>query len=224
MTTNRSAPTATVVPVLIYEDVGDAIDWLCRAFGFAERLRAERNGVIGHAQLAVEEGAVMLGRQGGPFSSPQANAVSQYVHIPVVDVDRHFQHAKQCGARMRLLVGVLLATAGTACGSLLGPSEAGLSAPKDPGRVVARVRDQAGLPVERAYVCLEMPNSVGSFFKECSWTGPDGMITFSGVPAGRRPVELTPPNGFTTAIGDLRREVDVVKGRESTVDFALTRA
>jgi hypothetical protein len=64
MTTNRSAPTATVVRVLIYEDIGKAIDWLCGAFGFSERLRAERNGVIGHAQLAVEEGAIMLGGEG----------------------------------------------------------------------------------------------------------------------------------------------------------------
>ena len=39
---NRSAPTATVVPVLIYEDVAKAIVWLCEAFGFSERLRAAR--------------------------------------------------------------------------------------------------------------------------------------------------------------------------------------
>jgi len=100
MVTNRSAPTATIVPILIYEDVGQAIDWLCRAFGFSERLRAEREGVIGHAQLAVAEGAIMLGRQGGPFRSPQGNEISQYVHVTVADVDRHFEHAKQCGARV----------------------------------------------------------------------------------------------------------------------------
>jgi uncharacterized glyoxalase superfamily protein PhnB len=100
MVTNRSAPTATIVPILIYEDVGQAIDWLCRAFGFSERLRAERDGVIGHAQLAVAEGAIMLGRQGGPFRSPQGNEISQYVHVTVADVDRHFEHAKQCGARV----------------------------------------------------------------------------------------------------------------------------
>jgi uncharacterized glyoxalase superfamily protein PhnB len=100
MVTNRSAPTSTIVPILIYEDVGQAIDWLCRAFGFSERLRAERDGVIGHAQLAVAEGAIMLGRQGGPFRSPQGNEISQYVHVTVADVDRHFEHAKQCGARV----------------------------------------------------------------------------------------------------------------------------
>lgn len=29
MVVNRSAPPSSVVPVLIYEDVGEAIDWLC---------------------------------------------------------------------------------------------------------------------------------------------------------------------------------------------------
>jgi len=100
MITNRSAPTATVVPILIYEDVGQAIDWLCRAFGFSERLRVERDGIIGHAQLTVAEGAIMLGRQGGPYRCPKANGVAQYVHVTVADVDRHFEHAKQCGAHV----------------------------------------------------------------------------------------------------------------------------
>jgi uncharacterized glyoxalase superfamily protein PhnB len=96
--TNRSAPAATVVPVLIYEDVAKAIDWLSEVFGFSERLRTEHDGVVGHAQLAVREGAVMLGRQGGPFRSPQAAVVSQYVHVTVENVDRHFEHAKASGA------------------------------------------------------------------------------------------------------------------------------
>src|SRR4030095_6319946 len=67
---NRSAPSATVVPILVYEDVGQAIEFLCTAFGFSERLRMERAGVIGHAQLAIAEGAIMIGREGGPFRAP----------------------------------------------------------------------------------------------------------------------------------------------------------
>lgn len=100
MPENRSAPSATVVPILIYSDVGEAINWLCGAFGFKERLRAEREGVIGHAQLVVEEGAIMLGRQGGPFHSAQGREVSAYVHITVPDVDAHFLRAKKYGARV----------------------------------------------------------------------------------------------------------------------------
>src|SRR5689334_9559757 len=33
MIRNRSAPSAQVTPVLIYEDVGRAVDWLCEASG-----------------------------------------------------------------------------------------------------------------------------------------------------------------------------------------------
>ncbi len=98
---NRSAPTATVVPVLIYEDVGKGIDWLCGAFGFTERLRAGgRDGRVTHAQLSVGEGAVMLGAAGAEFRPPRSNEVNQYVLAHVEDVDRHFEHAKRFGARI----------------------------------------------------------------------------------------------------------------------------
>src|SRR5262245_21768263 len=100
MITNRSAPAATVVPILVYEDVGQALEWLCRAFGFSERLHAERDGVIGHAQLSVGEGAIMLGRQGGPFRAPHGDEVSAYVHVTVDDVDRHYARAKEHGAQV----------------------------------------------------------------------------------------------------------------------------
>ena len=98
---NRSAPTATVVPVLIYEDVGKAIDWLCGAFGFTERLRtAGRDGRVTHAQLSVGEGAIMLGAPGAEFRSPRPGEVNQYVHVHVENVDQHFEHAKRFGARI----------------------------------------------------------------------------------------------------------------------------
>jgi uncharacterized glyoxalase superfamily protein PhnB len=98
---NRSAPTATIVPVLIYEDVAKAIDWLCGAFKFTERLRAAgRDGRVLHAQLSVGEGAVMLGAQGADFKAPRPDEVNQYVLVRVEDVDRHCEHAKQFGARI----------------------------------------------------------------------------------------------------------------------------
>jgi len=98
---NRSAPAAIIVPVLIYEDVGKAIDWLCGAFGFTERLRAGgRDGRVTHAQLSVGEGAIMLGAQGAEFRPPRSNEVNQYVLVHVEDVDRHFEHAKRSGARI----------------------------------------------------------------------------------------------------------------------------
>ena len=91
MVLNRSAPRATVVPILVYEDVTAAIEWLCSAFGFTERLRAGApGGVVSHAQLTVGDGAIMLGRR--------TDEVSQYVTVHLDDVDRHYERSKAYGA------------------------------------------------------------------------------------------------------------------------------
>jgi uncharacterized glyoxalase superfamily protein PhnB len=101
MVVNRSAPRATVVPVLVYEDVAKAVDWLCAAFGFSERLRAEGpRGLVSHAQLEVGEGALMLGRQGGEFRPPRPDEVTQFVVVHVADVDAHHECARRRGARI----------------------------------------------------------------------------------------------------------------------------
>jgi uncharacterized glyoxalase superfamily protein PhnB len=95
---NRSAPAATVVPVLVYRDVGAAVAWLCRAFGFVERLRVDRHGVVFHAQLGVGDGAIMMGREGAEFRAPRPGEVCQYVHVTVDDVDAHYARARASGA------------------------------------------------------------------------------------------------------------------------------
>jgi uncharacterized glyoxalase superfamily protein PhnB len=101
MVVNRSAPGATVVPILVYEDVAKAVDWLRDTFGFRERLRVEgRGGVVYHAQMLVGDGTIMLGRQGGEYRAPQTDEVSQYVAVHIPEVDAHFEHARQCGARI----------------------------------------------------------------------------------------------------------------------------
>ena len=99
MLVNRSAPSATVVPVLVYEDAGKAAEWLCDAFGFKERLRAgPPGGVVFHAQLIVGEGAIMVGREGAEFRRPRPQEVNQYVTVHVDDVDAHYERAKERGA------------------------------------------------------------------------------------------------------------------------------
>jgi uncharacterized glyoxalase superfamily protein PhnB len=98
---NRSAPAASVVPVLVYDDVGKIIDWLCDAFGFTERLRAAgKDGKIMHAQLSFREGAIMIGSAGGQFRPPRHDEVNQYVVVHVEDVTAHFEHAQTFGARI----------------------------------------------------------------------------------------------------------------------------
>jgi uncharacterized glyoxalase superfamily protein PhnB len=99
MIVNRSAPNATVVPILVYEDVERALEFLTRAFGFKERLRAEYGGAITHAQMDVGECAIMMGKQGGPFRVPaDSSTVSQYATVHVDNVDAHCATAKAAGA------------------------------------------------------------------------------------------------------------------------------
>ena len=98
MIANRSAPTAAIVPILVYEDVGKALEFLTRAFGFKERLRAEWGGSINHAQMDIGGGSIMMGKQGGPFKVPSGDTVSQYAHVHVDNVDQHFAKAKAEGA------------------------------------------------------------------------------------------------------------------------------
>ena len=99
MVSNRSAPSATVVPILVYEDVGQALEFLTRAFGFKERLRAEHGGSITHAQMDVGECSIMIGKQGGPFRAPSdSTTVSQYATVHIDNLDRHFARAKAAGA------------------------------------------------------------------------------------------------------------------------------
>ena len=86
------------MPILVYADVGQAIEFLSRAFGFKERLRAEWGGVISHAQMDIGDGSIMMGKQGGPFAAPFGETVSQYAHVHVDRVDQHFATAKAAGA------------------------------------------------------------------------------------------------------------------------------
>jgi uncharacterized glyoxalase superfamily protein PhnB len=53
---NRSVPPCTVIPELVYEDVEQAVAWLCEAFGFSVRWQAGDH----RAQLWVGEGAVVV--------------------------------------------------------------------------------------------------------------------------------------------------------------------
>lgn len=92
MIVNRSVPTATVIPVLSYEDVSAASEWLCNAFGFRERLRIANH----RAQLVFGDGAVILTER--PTSSGSHSCHS--VHVRVADANSHYERAQRHGARI----------------------------------------------------------------------------------------------------------------------------
>jgi uncharacterized glyoxalase superfamily protein PhnB len=59
MLANRSMPSSTVIPELVYDDVAEAVAWLCDTFGFAVRWRAGSH----RAQLAFGDGAIVVTEQ-----------------------------------------------------------------------------------------------------------------------------------------------------------------
>jgi uncharacterized glyoxalase superfamily protein PhnB len=62
MIENRSVPTNTVLPHIYYQNVADAIDWLSKAFGFAEHYRYGDPEAIGLAQMHLGNAWIMLKR------------------------------------------------------------------------------------------------------------------------------------------------------------------
>ena len=98
MRTNRSLPAATVVPVLIYPDVREAVAWLTSAFGFTERVRIGENH---RAQMQVgESGAVIAADVRHDRRPPRAAEETHSVLVRVEDVDEHCARARAQGARI----------------------------------------------------------------------------------------------------------------------------
>ena len=97
MKPNHSIPQATVVPVLIYPDVRKAVDWLCEAFGFVERLRIGENH---RSQLTIGDGAVIIADVRHDQRPPRPGEVTHQVMVRVENVKAHCQRAREHGARI----------------------------------------------------------------------------------------------------------------------------
>jgi len=96
--TNRSAPPATVTPVLIYPDVRAAVAWLEGAFGFGERVRI---GEDHRAQMRVgDDGSIVVADVRRDQVAPSGGVVTQLVKVRVPDVDAAVARARDFGARV----------------------------------------------------------------------------------------------------------------------------
>ena len=95
---NRSIPSATVVPVLIYPDVREAVAWLSAAFGFA-RAGEDRRGPS-RADAASATGAVIIGDVRHDRVPPRAGESTHSVMVRVDDANAHFARARAHGARI----------------------------------------------------------------------------------------------------------------------------
>jgi uncharacterized glyoxalase superfamily protein PhnB len=102
------------VPMVSYEDVGAAIDWLCEAFGFREsgERYTDDEGRVTHAELELGGAEVMLGWPGPDYRSPAHHAAEceqadRWLSVPYIvdgvlvyvdDVDAHCERARAAGA------------------------------------------------------------------------------------------------------------------------------
>jgi uncharacterized glyoxalase superfamily protein PhnB len=97
---------STVIPALRYRDASAAIDWLCNIFGFERHaVYPGENGTIGHAELKLGGGMIMLGSQkedefANRFKSPADiggfETCSAYIVVP--DADAVHTRAVAAGA------------------------------------------------------------------------------------------------------------------------------
>jgi uncharacterized glyoxalase superfamily protein PhnB len=93
---NRSIPDQTVVPVLIYPDVREAVAWIEQAFGFKERLRIGENH---RAQLRFgDDGALIVADVRHGRVPPRPGESTHSVLVRVDDARAHCERARQHGA------------------------------------------------------------------------------------------------------------------------------
>lgn len=92
MLRNRSMPEAGVIPVLAYNNLQEAADWLCRAFGFSPRLWIGDHRV----QLEAGNGSIVLTR----MMQPMAVTRGQSIMVRVEDADAHYERARTAGAEI----------------------------------------------------------------------------------------------------------------------------
>ena len=98
MRRNRSIPPSTVIPVLVYPDVREAVAWLSSTFGFVERTRI---GDSHRAQMSIgAAGAMIVADVGGERQPPESGAVTHVIKVRVDDVDARYEQALAHGARV----------------------------------------------------------------------------------------------------------------------------
>jgi uncharacterized glyoxalase superfamily protein PhnB len=96
---NRSVPADSVLPHVTYQNLGEAIAWLTRAFGFEEHYRYG-DGPSGGQMWAGKAAIQVRQARKGDKSPAQLGYGTQSLTIFVQDVDAHCAHAQAAGAKI----------------------------------------------------------------------------------------------------------------------------
>jgi uncharacterized glyoxalase superfamily protein PhnB len=99
---------STIMPALRYKDAPAAIEWLCQVLGFEKKaVYPGPNGTVGHAELTLGGGMIMLGSQkddayGRVFKSPGevGGVETRSAYVVVKDADAVYARAQAAGAQI----------------------------------------------------------------------------------------------------------------------------
>ncbi|MGH3251173.1 MAG: VOC family protein, partial [Trebonia sp.] len=100
------APPPALTPYIVVSDARRAIDWYADVFGAQRRgdLYVNSDGTIGHAELGLGDGVLMLSEASDlwpnvPVRAPDSPATfSHTLHLQVADVDGTTERARRNGA------------------------------------------------------------------------------------------------------------------------------
>lgn len=95
---------ANIYPAISYDDAPAAIEWLCRAFGFEQRLVVTGpDGTVVHSELSFGPGVIMVSTSkpdAGRVSPRRLTAQRGALCVHVDDPDAHYARAKAEGAKV----------------------------------------------------------------------------------------------------------------------------
>jgi uncharacterized glyoxalase superfamily protein PhnB len=90
-----------ITPYLYDEDVGRALTFLAKAFGFRKHGVPMRgpDGKVRHAAMRLGDAMIMMGRPPSGYRNPKRlGQATQSLYINVRGVDRHCERARKAGA------------------------------------------------------------------------------------------------------------------------------
>jgi uncharacterized glyoxalase superfamily protein PhnB len=96
---NRSVPTDTVLPHIVYDDVTEALAWLTAVFGFTEYYRYGEP--VSGAQMYLGNAHMMINSAGEGSATPaKVGRLTQSLTVFLEDVDAHYERTRAAGARI----------------------------------------------------------------------------------------------------------------------------
>jgi len=93
----KSTVSTEVIPYIFYRDVPAALDWLTRAFGFAETMRTTTPNGGTHGEMTLDGQRIMMGQGSTEWRMVSA---TQGIFIYLADVDAHYERAQAAGAEI----------------------------------------------------------------------------------------------------------------------------